>query len=102
MTLTGATWVFFLGFAAYDLALAYRDTKDASFRNRLRYLFLVLLVIFGGTLTNLDPTLTHFPGDVVFNIISAMLITFAILRHQLLDISIVLSAKVCSIPSRPS
>ncbi len=86
LILTGSSWAFFLGFSAYDLIQAYRRSKDSAFRNRLKYLFLVVMAIFTGTLTNLT-ALKHFPGDVAANIISALLITYAILRHQLLDIS---------------
>ncbi len=83
------SWVFFIGFSAIDLWGEYRKSKDALYRNRLKYLVLVILAIFCGTLTNLT-FLSHYPGDVAFNIISALLITYAILRHRLLDITIVL------------
>ena len=88
MALTGAFWAFFHLFSAYELVRAYRRSRDAAYRNRLKYLFLVVMAIFGGTLTNLTE-LRHFPGDVTANILSAMFITVAILRHQLLDISFV-------------
>ncbi len=87
--LASAQWVFFIGFSAIDLAIEYRKSKDALYRNRLKYLVLVILAIFCGTLTNLT-FLSSYPGDVAFNIISALLITYAILRHRLLDITIVL------------
>jgi len=87
--LAGAAWVFFIGFSAYDLIREYRHAKDFVYRNRLRYLILVILVIFAGTLTNLT-FLSAYPGDVVFNIISALLITYAILRYHLLDFTIVI------------
>jgi putative nucleotidyltransferase with HDIG domain len=87
--LAGAAWVFFIGFSAFDLIQEYRQTKDFVYRNRLRYLILVILVIFAGTLTNLTD-LRNYPGDVVCNIISALLITYAILRYHLLDITIVI------------
>jgi len=86
---TGLIWVFYVTYSAYDLVREYRKTKDWLYRNRLRYLFMVVFVIFAGTLSNLFPPFNQFPTDVGFNIISALLITFAILRHRLLDISIV-------------
>ncbi len=93
------SWVFFIGFSSVDLALEYRKAKDALYRNRLKYLVLVILAIFCGTLTNLT-FLKSYPGDVAFNIISALLITYAILRHRLLDITIVLrKGLLYSIPS---
>jgi putative nucleotidyltransferase with HDIG domain len=87
--LAGASWAFFFGFAAFELINAYRKSKDYLFRNRLKYLLLVVLVIFSGSLTNLTDW-SHYPGDVVFNIVAAFLITIAILRHRLLDFSVVL------------
>jgi putative nucleotidyltransferase with HDIG domain len=96
--LAGASWVFFIGFSAYDLVAAYRRAKDSSYRNRLMYLLLVILAIFAGTLTNLT-SLRSFPGDVAFNILSALLITYAILRYHLLDFTIVLrKGLILSIP----
>ncbi len=86
--LASCQWVFFIGFSSIDLAIEYRKSKDALYRNRLRYLVLVILAIFCGTLTNL--WWGSYPGDVAFNIIAALLITYAILRHRLLDITIVL------------
>ncbi len=87
--LASVQWVFFIGFSSVDLAVEYRKSKDALYRNRLKYLVLVILAIFCGTLTNLT-FLQSYPGDVAFNIIAALLITYAILRHRLLDITIVL------------
>ena len=87
--LASISWVFFIGFSSFDLAVEYRKSKYALYRNRLKYLVLVILAIFCGTLTNLT-FLKSYPGDVAFNIISALLITYAILRHRLLDITIVL------------
>ncbi len=86
---TGLIWIIYISFSAYDLVHQYRRTKDLLYRNRMRYLFMVVIVIFAGTMSNLGPPLNQFPTDVGFNIISALLITFAILRHRLLDISIV-------------
>jgi putative nucleotidyltransferase with HDIG domain len=82
-------WAFFIGFAAADLFVAYRNSKDYLFKNRIKYLMLVIVVIFAGNLTNLTG-FKYYPGDVAFNIISAFLITIAILRHRLLDFSVVL------------
>jgi signal transduction histidine kinase len=46
-------------------------------------------IILGGS-TNFVPLLTSYPLDVVANIINAFLIAYAILRYQLLDITIVI------------
>jgi putative nucleotidyltransferase with HDIG domain len=87
-TLAGAIWAFFFVFSAIELINAYRKSRDYLFRNRIKYLFLVTLVIFVGSLTNLTD-LKYYPGDIVFNILAAFLITIAILRHRLLDFSLV-------------
>jgi len=93
------SWLFFIGFSTFELIREYRRTKDSAYRNRLRYLILVVLVILIGNLTNLTD-LKMMPGDVAANIIAALLITYAILRHQLLDFSFVLRKGLLhSIPS---
>ncbi len=86
---SSTSWAFFIGFSAFELVREYRRTKDSAYRNRLMYLFLTVVVIFMGNLTNLTDLKT-LPGDVMANIIAAMLITYAILRHQLLDFTFVL------------
>jgi putative nucleotidyltransferase with HDIG domain len=85
---TSILWAVYFGFAAYELVRAYRNSKDNLYRNRLLYLLLVVLVIFIGNLTNLTD-LKSVPTDVSANIISAFLITLAILRHRMLDITLV-------------
>lgn len=86
---TSTLWAVYFGFAAYELVRAYRNSRDRLYRNRLLYLLLVVLVIFIGNLTNLTD-LKSVPTDVSANIISAFLITLAIVRHRLLDITLVM------------
>ena len=88
LTYVSLLFVVFIGASAWILINEYRHSKNAIYRNRLRYLLLVIIVIFSGNLTNLTD-LKMFPGDIAGNVISAMLITFAIFRHHLLDISLV-------------
>ena len=78
-------WVFFVGFSTISLLIEYRKSKISKYRNRIKYLLIVILVIFIGSLTNLT-VLSVYPTDIAFNIISALLITYAIFRYQLLDI----------------
>jgi putative nucleotidyltransferase with HDIG domain len=87
--LSGAIWAFFFFFGVLELINAFRKSRDYLFRNRLKYLILVAIVIFAGSLTNLTD-LKHYPVDITFNILAAALITIAILRHHLLDFSLVL------------
>jgi signal transduction histidine kinase len=86
--LPSATWALFIAFSAYLLIREYSETKDAFYRNRVRYLLIVIIVIFAGSLTNAT-VLQIYPVDIAFNVLSALIIAYAILRYQLLDISVV-------------
>lgn len=92
-------WVIFLGSSTFLLVRSYRKSTDTTFSNRLLYLLLVVIITFTANLTNLTD-LKSFPTDVGANILSAMLITFAIFRHRLLDISsVVRKGMLYSIPT---
>jgi putative nucleotidyltransferase with HDIG domain len=78
-----------LFFSLWHLVKRYRLIENAIQRNRYRYLMLAILLIILGTLTNFS-TLGHYPFDIFANGISAILIAYAILRHQLLDIRLVI------------
>jgi diguanylate cyclase (GGDEF)-like protein len=90
---TGFTfaWIvglFFIGMALVDLVLEYRKTVVESYRNQIRYLLItILLILFGFLIGLVAPT--SFPIDVAFSIIAVGLIYYAILKHELLDISII-------------
>jgi diguanylate cyclase (GGDEF)-like protein len=81
-------WVFFIGFSMVDLFYEYRKTKVAFYRDQIKYLLVTTIVIFAGMLISLTGWIS-FPVDITFNIAAAALISYAILRHQLLDIAIV-------------
>jgi HD-GYP domain-containing protein (c-di-GMP phosphodiesterase class II) len=87
--LSAVIWVFFVGFAAFSLLRTFRSTRDATNRNRIKHLMLVIGVLFLGAATNATP-LSAYPVDIAFNILSAILIANAIFRHQLLDINVVI------------
>ena len=76
-------------FTIYELAQVYRQAKDAIQSNRYRYLFIALALIPIGSLTNFTP-LGRYPFDIAANTIAALLISYAILRHQLLDVKLVI------------
>lgn len=82
------TWVFYIGFSAYSLFIEFSRTREPINRNRIKYLILALLVIFAGSMTN-STALQIYPVDIGFNIFSALILAYAIFRHQLLDINIV-------------
>ena len=80
---------FFLGFSIFDMITHYRRAKDRSYRNRIIYPLMGITIVLLGSLTNLTP-LVKYPVDITANLINALLITYAILRHQLLDITLVI------------
>lgn len=99
LAIVGASWAFFLGYSAYSIVRGYETTKDVLYRARIRYLLLVVAAIFAGSLTN-TTNLQVYPVDIAFNTVSALLITYAIVRHQLLDISVVVrKGMLYSIPT---
>ncbi|MDI7275647.1 MAG: GAF domain-containing protein, partial [Anaerolineae bacterium] len=71
------------------LVQGYRQAASDLERNRLRYLVLATGISIAGGLANLVPPLTGHPVDVAANIICALLLSYAILRYQLLDITFV-------------
>lgn len=76
-------------YSLIELANGYRRTKNETEKNRLRYLLLGLAIVVIASLINWTP-LGKYPIDVAGNGISALLIAYAILRHKLLDISVVI------------
>ncbi len=85
--LSGVSWVFFVGYSAVALIREFQTTRDLFYRNRVKHLLLVIIVIAAGTATNAFEQLKSFPVDIAFNVVSALLIANAILRHQLIDIN---------------
>jgi len=78
-----------LFYKLWELISRYRQIENAIQRNRFRYLILGISIIVLGTLSNFT-VLGNYPIDITANGISAILIAYAILRHQLLDIRLVL------------
>ncbi len=76
-------------FSMIQLMRGYRITEDVREKNRLRYLIIGLSLVIIATLVNFTP-LGRYPIDIAGNAISALLIAYAILRHNLLDIRVVL------------
>jgi putative nucleotidyltransferase with HDIG domain len=72
-----------------ELAKGYSRTSDVNQRNRFRYLILALLITILATLINFTEW-GKYPIDIAANTITALLIGYAILRHKLLDIRIVI------------
>jgi len=81
-------WAVFVGASALDLTRGYRATNDVLYRNRVRYVLIVVMLLFIGGLTNVT-VLVSYPADIAFNAFCALIITYAMLRYQLLDITVV-------------
>ncbi len=76
--------------AAYFLAQLYRGATTPQERSRTAYLLIGMGVVAAATLTNLSDSLAKYAIDHVGNLANAMIISYAILRHQLLDIKVVI------------
>jgi len=71
-----------------ELVKGYTTSLDANQRNRIRYLLMGLVITILASLVNFTKY-GKYPIDVASNGITAILIAYAILRHQLLDIRVV-------------
>ena len=84
------TTVVFLGYGVYSLIQGFRRSTSNLHRNRIKYLLLAAAVITLGSFSNLTEVLQGYGIDVAANVVSAFLIAYVILRHQLLDIVVVI------------
>ena len=71
-----------------ELVRGYQTSLDIDQRNRIRYLLLGLVITSLASFVNFTK-FGKYPVDVAANGLTAMLIAYAILRHQLLDIRVV-------------
>ena len=78
-----------LVFSFWQLVKSYLQIANATQRNRYRYFMLAISLIIFGTLMNFTEY-GKYPLDILANGISAIMIAYAILRHQLLDIRLVI------------
>jgi signal transduction histidine kinase len=83
-------WIFYVGYACWNLVQAYRHTTDPVVRNRIRYPLIGMAFVLLGGSTNALPALGAFPIDHAANLVNAFLLAYAILRYQLLDITVVI------------
>lgn len=89
MPLFGAYYLFFQFVAAYHLHHTYRRTIDFTLRNRIKYILLGWMLMMIGGFSNILPIAGTMPVDIGFNLINALLITYAISRHHLLDLNLI-------------
>lgn len=86
-------------FSLLQLVKRFRETDDVIIRNRLRYLILGFAIILIISLINFTP-LGKYPIDIAGNTLTAILISYAILRHQLLDIKVIIRKSILySVPT---
>ena len=68
-----------------------QKTADPIQKNRLMYLITgILVMIIGASINIIYPPLGGYPIDIVANMVTALIIVYAILKYQLLDIRIVI------------
>ena len=80
----------FWGWTVFRLSTSDRTVRSSLQRVRIQYVLLSILVVWVGSVANASPALRPYPMDVVANIVGAVLIAYAILRYQLLDIRVVI------------
>jgi PAS domain S-box-containing protein len=89
MPLFGAYFLFFQFLAAYNLVHDFRQTTDFALRNRIQYILLGWVLIMVGGVTNILPIAGALPFDIAANLVNALLITYAISRYHLLDLTLI-------------
>jgi PAS domain S-box-containing protein len=67
----------------------FRRTTDFALRNRIQYILLGWILIMIGGVTNVLPIAGALPLDITANLVNALLITYAISRYHLLDLSLI-------------
>lgn len=89
MPFFGAYFLFFQFLAAYYLLRDFRRTTDFALRNRIKYILVGWTLIMVGGVTNVLPIAGALPFDIAANLVNALLITYAISRYHLLDLSLI-------------
>ena len=72
-----------------SLAQEYRRTKDPFTRNRIFYPLVGIIIAGSLSLTNFLPGWKWYPVDQAGNMFNALLISYAVLRYRLLDVSLI-------------
>ncbi len=89
LTIIGVPAYLLVILSMFQLAKEYRITNDSIRQNRIQYLLIGIGVMFLATFFNFTP-LGKYPIDIAANGVTAVLIAYAILRYQLLDITVVI------------
>jgi HD-GYP domain-containing protein (c-di-GMP phosphodiesterase class II) len=76
-------------YSIFQLLWHTRTAKDETqFSRYSLFAVAIIIILIGGSLNFTD--LGKYPVDIFANVIAALIITYAILRHQLLDINVVI------------
>ena len=75
-------------FSAFQLFSSARTTEDETNISRYVILILAIIIVLIGAMFNFTD-LGKYPLDILANIVAAILIAYAILKHKLLDIQVV-------------
>ena len=77
----------------FRLIRGYRTARNPRTRNRYKYLIIGFLFMIIGSVFNFT-NLGQYPIDILANLVTAVLISVAILKHQLLDINVIIRKSV--------
>jgi diguanylate cyclase (GGDEF)-like protein/putative nucleotidyltransferase with HDIG domain len=83
----GAT---FFSLAVFLLVRKYRSLKDPLSRNRIIYLLGGLGILFAFSIRNSIPPLAQYPYEHIGHLGNALVISYAIMKYQLLDIRLLI------------
>jgi PAS domain S-box-containing protein len=81
---------FFWFFGITNLVRGLVREKSPVQRNRIFYVLAGACVVLVGASTNLSP-LRDYPVDISFNLVSALIVGYAVVRHKLMDIRFMLA-----------
>ncbi len=79
----------FIGTAAYSLIVTLRTSRDFIIINRTKYIFIGLVLVVIGSITNSTENLGSYPIDIAANALNAAIIAYVIFRYQLIDLDVV-------------
>jgi PAS domain S-box-containing protein len=76
--------------AVWHLVQRYAESREPSYRSRIRYPLIGVAFVVMGTLSNEVPALSVYPLDIAANAINALILAYTIQRYQLINITPVL------------
>ncbi len=86
---TVGIFFFFWGYSLFNLIRGLVREKSPVQRNRITYILIGALVVTVGGASNFT-VLQNYPVDITLNLVSALIIGYAVVRYKLLDIRFIL------------